>query len=387
MTSTATYATRRPHLSARSLWEAAGDLVLLVLVGVTFAAHEHTRGPWAVWILVMALLGALVRRRAPEAAAVMTVTASTVAGLLWPGLTPFDVALCAAAQLCLFTLALRRSRRTALAFATVLATSLVTQSVLGQRNDWLDHLGLAYVAWTVAIVCLGLAVKAQRDYVDSLETQQRATEVEREREVTRRLTQERLQIARDLHDSVAHNISIISVHAGSAERNLVRSPDETVASLTAIRQAARTVLGEMQQILAVLRAPDDRDPSVPGMASVPALLTTMRASGLQVWYSQETGTLDLPSKVDLAAYRFLQEALTNAARYGDGSVTTRLERTPSIFEITVRNRTRTTPAPVRTSGFGLVGMDERVSSADGVLKISRSPDEFIVSAIFELPAP
>lgn len=162
------------------------------------------------------------------------------------------------------------------------------------------------------------------------------------------------------------------------------SPAEAATSLTAIRSATRTVLDEMQQILRVLRTEEAPDTTVPGMAAVPDLLTTLRGSGLQVWYAQVPPDLDLPQAVDLTVYRFLQEALTNAARYSDGTARVSVDGTATRLHVRVENRHGTVVATARTSGFGLVGMRERVTSAGGDLSILDEPAGFAAVATFPL---
>lgn len=377
----------RSQQDARTLWEVAGDVIAAALLGLVVWDRENLPGLGAAVVLAAALGCVALRHRAPVPSMVGATTAAVVAGFCWDDVGAFAIVVFALAQLCLLSVALHRDRKAALVAAAILALALLAQSLYyAQRHGTLDLRGLLYLTWTAAVVGTGLAVRSQRDYVNSLEARHREGEEEREREVTRRVTQERLRIARDLHDSVAHNISVISIHAGSAERTMQSCPADATTSLTAIRRATRTVLGEMQQILQVLRTEETPDTTVPGMAAVPDLLATLRRSGLQIWYAQDPSHLELPQAVDVTVYRFLQEALTNAARYSDGTAHVKITRSPRHLDVSVQNRTRSTHAPNRTSGYGLIGMRERVTSAGGDLRITELPSSFTVVATFPLTA-
>lgn len=384
------------QIRSTRLWEGLLDVVSVIAV-VSAVGRTEPVPLGALAVLAVAGVGLAVRRRLPALAVVAATAASTVGGFCWPDATWSTLALWVMAQTCLFSVALRSDRRVAAGAAGTLAVTLVAQSTLAQSNSVLDLLSFALLTWTAAVLGAGLAVRAQRDHVAALEAAQRAETRDREREVGRRLTQERLRIARDLHDAVAHTVSVISLHAGAAERNLRSAPDDAVASLGAIRTAARTVVGEMQQILTVLREEGDvgagADRTVPGMAAVPDLVRSVRASGVQVSYAEQIGPGDLPQALDVTVYRVLQEALTNAVRYGDGAVDVSIRQDESTLSVRVANGRGSAQGDAggasasdgagAGSGFGLVGMQERVSAAGGRLRVDDTAHSFEV--LVDLP--
>lgn len=328
------------QIRSTRLWEGLLDVVSVIAV-LSAVGRTDPVPLGALAVLGVGAVALVLRRRLPSPAFVVAASASTVGGFCWPDATWATLALWVMAQTCLFSVALRSDRRVAAGAAGALVVTLVAQSTLAQSNSVLDLLSFALLTWTAAVLGAGLAVRAQRDHVAALEAAQRAETRDREREVGRRLTQERLRIARDLHDAVAHTVSVIALHAGAAERNLRSAPDDAVASLGAIRTAARTVVGEMQQILTVLREEGDvgagADRTVPGMAAVPDLVRSVRASGVQVAYAEQIGPGDLPQALDVTVYRVLQEALTNAVRYGDGAVDVSIRQDETTLSVRVAN--------------------------------------------------
>ena len=378
-----------PQIRPTRFWEGVLDVVSVIAV-VSAVGRAEPVPPGALAALGVAAVGLVLRRRQPALALVLVTAASAVGGFGWPEATWATLALWVMAQTCLFSVALRSDRRVAAGAACALAVTLVGQSVLAQSNSVVDLLTFALLTWTAAVLGAGLAVRAQRDHVAALEAARRAEARDREREVGRRLTQERLRIARDLHDAVAHTVAVIAIHAGAAERNLRSSPDDAAASLGAIRTAARTVVGEMQQVLTVLREEGGTgaDTTVPGMAAVPDLVRSVRASGVRVSYAEQVGPGDLPQAVDVTVYRVLQEALTNAVRYGDGSVDVSISQHETLLSVRVTNgRDHAGPGAADprsgSTGFGLVGMQERVSAAGGRLRVEDTPDSFEV--VVDLP--
>ena len=378
-----------PQIRPTRFWEGVLDVVSVIAV-VSAVGRAEPVPPGALAALGVAAVGLVLRRRQPALALVLVTAASAVGGFGWPEATWATLALWVMAQTCLFSVALRSDRRVAAGAACALAVTLVGQSVLAQSNSVIDLLTFALLTWTAAVLGAGLAVRAQRDHVAALEAARRAEARDREREVGRRLTQERLRIARDLHDAVAHTVAVIAIHAGAAERNLRSSPDDAAASLGAIRTAARTVVGEMQQVLTVLREEGGTgaDTTVPGMAAVPDLVRSVRASGVRVSYAEQVGPGDLPQAVDVTVYRVLQEALTNAVRYGDGSVDVSVSQDETLLSVRVTNgRGHAGPGAAdpgsASTGFGLVGMHERVSAAGGRLRVEDTPHSFEV--VVDLP--
>jgi len=203
------------------------------------------------------------------------------------------------------------------------------------------------------------------------ELEQRALTAEREAERERRLAaaEERTRIAGDLHDSAGHAINVIMVQAGAARLNKDRDPEATRAALMAIEDVARETVGEIDQMVRALRADGDGGTEPIGLAAAEGLVERHRAAGLEVELSVDGESRPLAPAVDRAAYRILQEALTNAARHGGGDVRVTLDQRPDALDLTVENALRGTETGATAGGgHGLVGMRERAALLGGALE-------------------
>ncbi|SDG43487.1 Signal transduction histidine kinase [Sinosporangium album] len=207
---------------------------------------------------------------------------------------------------------------------------------------------------------------------------------------------ERRRIARELHDVVAHHISVISVMVGAARTNMARRPDSAQEALATAESTAREALGEMRQLLNVLRAdgtgPDEApdDPAAAptaGTAALPDLFTQVRQAGLPVELRVEGDAVPLPSAIDRAVYRIVQEALTNTRKHGGGArATVRLAYTDSSVEVEVLDDG--VGVSGGSGGHGLSGMAERVALCGGQLQTgTRESGGFRVMAKIPLPVP
>lgn len=205
-------------------------------------------------------------------------------------------------------------------------------------------------------------------------------EMERERRLA--VAEERTRIARDLHDSAAHAINVILVQAGAARLLQQESPAEARAALTTIEDVARDTIGEIDQLVRTLREGADGEPEPPtGLAALDTLLERSRTAGLIVNLDVEGTRRPLPSGVDQAAYRILQESLTNAARYGDGSAHVAIAYTDRQLTLEISNPL----SPGRVSrdneaGHGILGMRERATLLAGSLEASIADGLFHVHA-------
>jgi len=226
----------------------------------------------------------------------------------------------------------------------------------------------------IAAACLGgIAVANRRAFVASI--QARA-----EDEARRRIDEERLRIARELHDVVAHTMSTINVQASAAATVLTERPDAAAEALQAIRTASKNGLRELRAILNVLRQADDADPTAPapGLAQLDALVAGASQAGLPTMLTVTGEAVPLPAGVDLAAYRIIQESLTNAIRdAGPASATVALAYHDGRLLIEVADTGRGGPAAgardvggavAPHAGHGLVGMRERAATAGGTLQ-------------------
>jgi signal transduction histidine kinase len=248
--------------------------------------------------------------------------------------------------------------------------------------------GFYAAGWVVSA-----GVMAVSSYVWRLhlrEVEQRAEEAERTRDETarRRAMEERLRIARELHDSLTHSISVIQVQAGVAVHLARKRGEDIPPALLAIQEAGADAVRELRATLGVLRSEDDGDGS--GLGQLDGLVARARAAGLPVTLTVTGPQRPLPPDVDQAAYRIVQEALTNVSRHAGHSVASvHLRYTPEALSIQVDNdgNGTVTQAGARPSGpgLGLVGMRERVSALGGQLRAGPQDDGgFQVRA--ELPA-
>lgn len=229
-----------------------------------------------------------------------------------------------------------------------------------------------------------LAFRGWRAYVREVEN--RAEEAERTREevARRRAVEERLHIARELHDSLTHSISVIKVQAGVAAHLARKHGKEPSAALVAIQEASSDAIRELRSTLDVLRRDEDTNGS--SLDRLPALVERARASGLVATVTVDGGSRVLPAEVDQTAYRVVQEALTNVSRHA-GAATVSILLTYGSRTLTVRvdddgRASRQPPVP----GHGLIGMRERVTALGGQLRAEPGPTRGF-SVFAELPMP
>jgi signal transduction histidine kinase len=214
---------------------------------------------------------------------------------------------------------------------------------------------------------------------------ERARQAAREAEHEARLASavERTRIARDLHDSAGHAVSVILVQAGAARLLLEQDPDRSRAALETIEDVARDTLVEIDQLVRALRdtaEPDGVEPPA-GMAALDTLVERSRAAGLDVAVTIEGSRRALPPNVDQAAYRILREALTNAARHGTGTANVEIAFEPTALAIVVANPVTSEAATMATAGgHGIIGMRERALLLGGTLDASATDGVFRVRA-------
>ncbi|WP_164088495.1 sensor histidine kinase [Frondihabitans sp. 762G35] len=293
------------------------------------------------------------------------------------------------AQVCLFSFGLRRPWRTTAVAAAALAACLYGTTVFRAQGSPLAAESLLLLTWTAAVAGCAVAVKAQRRNVQNLIERSAQLILSREREVELRVVEERLRIARDLHDVVAHNIAAISVQAGAAKVNLRTNPVESERSLAVIRSASRDVLVEIQEILAILRREEDDDDDVQrtaGLGAVVDLLRSFDLLGLTI--ESDLLTIEAMGLVDnatgVAVYRVLQEGLTNAHKHGLGHARVRLALTDDALVLQIENARSqwSEGATASSSGFGLIGIRERVRAQGGETVVTERPSMFLLEVTF-----
>lgn len=219
------------------------------------------------------------------------------------------------------------------------------------------------------------------------EAEGRAKEAERSREeeALRRTAEERLRIARELHDSLTHSISVIKVQAGVATHLARKKGEEPSDALLAIQEASGDAARELRATLDVLRREDVETPDGLAVDQLPALVQRTRDAGLRATLRVSGAVRRLPADIDEVAYRVVQEALTNAVRHaGDASVTVEITYDAHAVTIRVDDDGTASPKPSAVPGYGLVGMRERVTGVGGTLRAEpRTTRGFSVFA--ELP--
>lgn len=254
-----------------------------------------------------------------------------------------------------------------LAIATAVGQHLATEGVAGLNSPLLADFG-----WIAAAVLAGHALAAQRDYIAALHA-----EATRELEAERRVTEERLRIARELHDLVSHTISVINVQAGVAAHVIEQRPDQAALALETIRDASKEALHELRGILSVLRRVDDGDETRPAarLSDLDALIRATNQAGLRVTLTTTGHASRLSPTVELALYRIVQESLTNAMRYASGgSAAVTLAYEPGCLTIEVNDCGGSGHEPVAGSGHGIIGMREGASAVHGTLEAGPRAD-------------
>ena len=383
---------RRPRLADVTIALAVFAATLLT----TFVGHPAStvgNGEVALFAAV-AGCGVLVgRRQHPLGALAVSAMAAELFLIEFGGTS--GVLILLAPAIALYTLADVAERRvstvvgTAAVAAFVVAHALLHPEMLGAEN-------LAFAALGGLAIAAGQATRNRRAYVAEVERRAERAELDRDLDARRRVAEERLRIARDLHDSVGHHLALISVQSDVAGRALDVDPVAARTALSHVKGASRTALEELRDTISLLRQPGEpvAPTSIPaaGLDALDELLGSMRASGLDIEVAIEGGAAPLAPASDLTAYRVIQESLTNVYKH---SVTRHARLTlaylPGELRITVddvgggkvgvRGETR----PVSGGGHGIVGMRERVLALGGRFTAEPGPGgAFCVVAI--LPA-
>ncbi|MET7753357.1 sensor histidine kinase [Streptomyces sp. NPDC005389] len=330
------------------------------------------RVPSAASVLLMALAaGALVlRRRHPFHVLCFTVGVSLLE--LVNDTRPATVSM--SAVIALYTVAARTDRPTTWRVGLVTMAVLTAAAMAFGPTPWYAQENVGLFAWTGMAAAAGDAVRSRRAFVDAIRERAERAERTREEEAGRRVAEERLRIARDLHDVVAHHIALVNVQAGVAAHVMDKRPDQAKEALAHVRDASRSALDELRATVGLLRQSGDPEAPTepaPGLAVLDGLLDSFRNAGLPVALARTDGERPLPATVDLAAYRIVQEALTNVRKHAgpDAKAEVSVVRVGRTVEITVLDNGTSTPDPdsVPTGGHGLLGMRERVGALGGTL--------------------
>ncbi|MDT4894220.1 MAG: hypothetical protein QOE97_3255 [Pseudonocardiales bacterium] len=335
--------------------------VLLVLAGFVLALWR--RAPRLVLSVIIIALGCYVGRNYPNGPILAT-------GLI-----------------ALLSLSWQSDRRTTIVGATALCIVLAIAGAVAGGGAAL--VALFFLGWSAAAVFLGDALRNRRSYLSGLEDRARSLQHTRDEEARRRVAEDRLRIARDLHDGVAHAMATINVQAGAAAHVIDQRPEVAKDALVAIRQASGDVLDELAAMLTLLRADEEaatRAPT-PGLEQIAALVETTRGARLRVPLVIDGPTAAVPRSVGTAAYRIVQESLTNVLRHADATtarVTVQAGDDRSLTVEVCDNGTGTQPDSAGVSigtGVGIRGMRERALSTGGHFEAVESPSGgFVVRA-------
>ncbi|MCA2175849.1 sensor histidine kinase [Nonomuraea glycinis] len=352
---------------------AVGQVVLSQGASWGQRAFKEPLDAMAYVLLFVGPLAILARRKYPVTATIIALLATYAYTWLGYPLGPIYLA----PVIMLFSLVTHGLRRIAWVLAAVtLAVSLAYSHAMSRPGAT----GLFHdLAITAFILLLMVVAELARILRERRVQQQRAVE----EETRRQASEERLTMAQELHDVLAHNISLIHVQASTALHLLDDNPEHARTALATIKTASKEVLGEMRSVLNVLREGAPRSPT----AGLDRLEELVERAGLDVTLKR-VGSRPLPSQVERAAYRIVQESLTNAARYAPGArVTVRLEYGATQLAVRITDSGATTHAVLAEEGGGngIPGMRERAAALGGTLTAGPSGTGFEVSALLPLP--
>jgi signal transduction histidine kinase len=376
------------------------SMLALLVAALGLSAFGVRRVPAGLLLIVALSAPVAVRRRYPVGAFVAVIIAGGLEVLLMPRPAGSDLAVI----VLLYTLAAYRPRRISLAGLAICVAGSVAAIAKWAQWPTLDSMytlgataavfaGPALLAWL-----LGDSMQWRRGYYRGLE--ERAARLERERDAQAQIAAaaERARIARELHDVVAHNVSVMVVQADGAAFAFETSPEKTRQALTAISRTGRQALAEMRSLLGVLRSADDHGAELapqPGVEQLAGLLAQTRAAGVPVSFSVEGVPRPLPPGAALTAYRIVQESLTNARKHGGptvtAAVTLRFCEEQLVIKVTDDGRRRAADdvADLRGDGLGhgLIGMRQRADVYGGTVTAGPRPGAgWRVTATLPLPA-
>ncbi|WP_367125135.1 sensor histidine kinase [Streptomyces phytohabitans] len=370
----------------------AVDLAPVLLVGLLTGADAAVNEPgyrqadrftWS--LLAVSLLALAVRRRHPVLAAL--VTGAACAG--WALYGHIGELLNLPVIVALYTVAVSGDRRRTL-WTALVAASLSGAVALRVGRDVVNPQGLPVLEmlWPLVPLLLGEVVRTRGQLLDEYARRVAQAEAEREREAARRVREERVRIARELHDIVAHTVTAMTVHSAVALDALDGSPEVARRAMVQVRDSGREAVRELRATVGVLREDaDETTAPAPRLAELGELVARLTGSGVEAVLRQPDDVGPLAPITELAAYRIVQEALTNVVRHARArhvAVSVRREGGDLVVEV-VDDGTAAAPAtsaraehgtgagPGTATGFGLVGMRERAAAVGGTLACGPAP--------------
>jgi signal transduction histidine kinase len=301
-----------------------------------------------------------------------------------------------AAVAALYAIAAYGTRRAAVIAASVTMVGVLLLLSQSSVITAADPVTYAVVAWCGFAAALGDAVRSSRALLAQALERARLAEQDRDAEAARQVAEERVRISRELHDVVAHHVAVVNVQAGVAEHLVDTDAAAARQALERVRSASGAALREMGAIVGLLRTdgePDDPAsgsvrPPAPGAGQVPGLVEALRDGGVDVSWHHEGPALGGTPGEDLHLYRIVQEALTNAARHGTGTVVLRTRQDRDAVTIEVLNPVDPArPRPGTSGGHGLVGMRERVAVVGGDIDVTSAEGTYRVRVRLPLEEP
>lgn len=370
------YAERHPRLTDTVIVIAlfGGAVLGANLVGPGAGRPQHV---WIADVLAaVACLALFKAREHPRVTVAVTTVCAVATGSLGYLLTPL---LLAPVMFALYWLAALTASRTAWIHGGITATLVVSAAVgVDNIDQTVVFRTIGPALWLLLPLVMGSRSRLRHAYLDSVRARAEHAERTREEEARLRVAEERMRIARDLHDVVAHHMALANAQAGTAAHLLETDPGVTKQLLTDLQATTSSVMLELHATIGVLRHTSDSDASTleptPGLAQLPGLLEVCGSAGLAVSLKIEGAPQDLPPGVDVTAYRIIQEALTNATKYAASPVASLcLRYSDTRLTITVTNETHAGEAPRRGSpGYGIIGMRERVQAVGGDMRVTSS---------------
>ncbi|MER5537252.1 sensor histidine kinase [Streptomyces mirabilis] len=327
----------------------------------------HTPNVLSLTLMVLSAAALVFRRRAPRTILATTGAFSAVELVASDPRAPVVMS----AVVALYTVASATDRPTTWRVGLLTMTVLTACAMLVGPMPWYAQENLAIFAWTGMAAAAGDAVRSRRAFVHAIRERADRAERTRDEEARRRVAEERLRIARDLHDVVAHHIALVNVQAGVAAHVMDKRPDQAKEALAHVREASRSALNELRATVGLLRQSGDPEAPTepaPGLARLDELADTFRNAGLPVEVARADHGTTLPAAVDLAAYRVIQEALTNVQKHAGREAKAEISvvRVGPNVEVTVLdNGPGQDDGPEEGGGHGLLGMRERVTALGG----------------------
>ncbi len=352
--------------------------------------HHNVTARWDVYVLLaIAGMALIARRRYPVPVLAVSLAATLGAGRLGGGF--IWLALCVA----FLNAAIARKRAAAVASVVIgYLASTWPPWLIGTHGHTSAAAAAGIAAWLIVLVAITELVRIRGQRAAALKHSQ-------EEEFRRRASEDRMRIARDLHDVLAHNISVINVQANSALHLMDRQPERAKEALTAIHGVSKQALAELRTVLGVLREGGDGAPRSPsaGLAGLDDLLASVRSAELAVGLTVDGEPRSLPADADIAAYRIVQESLTNVRKHSRaGRASVRVRYQPAGICVEVEDPGSARPAAAdpnpgaangaRGAGSGIRGMAERVLELGGTFDAGpRAAGGFRVAAWLPAPQP